>query len=61
MSIPVDIDRLRAEVERFGSGPYLLTVSDDGRPHAVSVSVGWDQDALRAGTGSSTAAFADHR
>ena len=38
MSIPVEIERLRAEGERYGPSPYLLTTGDDGRPHSVSVS-----------------------
>src|SRR4051794_37750658 len=30
MSVPVSLEKLRAEVERFGPVAYLLTVSDDG-------------------------------
>src|SRR5262245_50811449 len=41
MSIPVEIERLRAEGERYGPSPYLLTTGDDGRPHSVSVSARW--------------------
>ena len=61
MSIPVDLQRLRAEVEHFGSAAYLLTVNDRARPHAVSVALEWDGDNLKAGTGASTAAYADQR
>ena len=32
MSIPVALERLRAEAERFGATPYLLTVSDERSP-----------------------------
>lgn len=36
MSIPVELRDLSAAVGRFGFA-YLLTVSDDGRPHSVAV------------------------
>ena len=63
MSERVDLDRLRDEVGRFGTTPYLITVSDDGRPHAVSVAVAWDEgtDTLAARTGQSTMANASAR
>lgn len=61
MSIPVNLERLRAEVERFGMAAYLLTVTDNARPHAVSVTLEWDGENLRAGTGASTAAYAGRR
>ena len=61
MSIPVTLEKLRAEAERFGATPYLLTVSDDGRPHSVSVAATWDGDALVAMTGKRTAANAAAR
>ena len=56
MSIPVEIEKLRAEAERFGATPYLLSVSNDGRPHSVSVAASWDGGALVAKTGKRTAA-----
>ncbi len=56
MSIPVSLEKLRAEATRFGATPYLLTVSDDGRPHSVSVAVAWESDALVAQTGKRSAA-----
>lgn len=37
MSIAVDLERLRAEAETRGPGAFLLTVTDDGRPHVVAV------------------------
>ncbi|HZU73646.1 MAG TPA: hypothetical protein VE990_12830 [Acidimicrobiales bacterium] len=51
MSVPVDLSALEAELTRFGSTPYLITVGDDGRPHAVSVHIGRHRAglALRAG------------
>ena len=39
MSIPVPLLRLRAAMEERGAAGYLLTVSDDGVPHAVHVPV----------------------
>jgi hypothetical protein len=51
MSIGVELDKLREQTERFGASPYLLTVSDDGRPHATAVTVRWEGDELVAGVG----------
>jgi hypothetical protein len=56
MSIPVSLEKLRAEVERYGKAPFLLTVSDDARPHSVSVAIGWDGDALVLNPGKRTRA-----
>ncbi len=56
MSIPVALEKLRAEAERYGATPFLLTVSDDGRPHSVAISASWDGGALSAKTGKRTAA-----
>lgn len=56
MSVPVGLDSLRAEVERFGSTAYLLTVASDGRPHSVSVAVAWDGDEIVARCGGRTLA-----
>jgi hypothetical protein len=56
MSVPVGIESLRAEVTRFGSAPYLLTVAADGRPHSVSVNIAWEGDELVAKCGSRTLA-----
>jgi hypothetical protein len=61
VSIGVELERLRDEVERFGPAPYLLTVSDDGRPHATAVTVRWDGDTLVAGVGRRSAANAVER
>jgi hypothetical protein len=61
VSVPVAIDRLREEVSRFGEHPFILTVSDTGRPHAVSATVAWDGDELIGGCGRSTAANAGAR
>jgi hypothetical protein len=61
MSVSVQLDQLREEVARFGPAPYLLTVSDDGRPHATSVGIEWAGDALVASVGKRSAANATDR
>ena len=61
MSIPVPLERLRAALEERGGGAYLLTVSDDGRAHAVHVPVRWEGDALAADVGRRSAANATVR
>ncbi len=61
MSVPVALDRLREEVARYGEHPFILTVSNDGRPHAVAATVAWDGDELVGGCGRSTATFATAR
>jgi len=61
MSIPVPADRLRAAVEERGQRAYVLTVSDDGRPHAVHERVQWEGDVLAAEVGRRSAANATAR
>jgi hypothetical protein len=39
MSVPVDVRDLGAHAADRGLVAFLLTTSDDGRPHAVSVSL----------------------
>jgi hypothetical protein len=51
MSIPLALEKLRAETVNYGPTPYLLTQSDDGRPHAVAVSVEWRDDELSVTAG----------
>jgi len=58
MSIPVPLDGLRSAIEERGASAYLLTVSDDARPHAVHVAVHWEGDVLAADVGKRTAAHA---
>ncbi|MBM4267900.1 MAG: pyridoxamine 5'-phosphate oxidase family protein [Deltaproteobacteria bacterium] len=55
MSVAVPLDGLRAAIAERGGGAYLLTVSDDGRPHTVHVPVRWDGDALAASAGKTSA------
>jgi hypothetical protein len=61
MSIGVELQRLHEEVTRFGPSPYLLTVADDGRPHATAVTISWERDTLVAGVGRRSAANARAR
>jgi hypothetical protein len=61
MSIAVELDRLRDEVSGRGPPAFVLTVTDDGRPHAVAVSVTWSDGTLVAGVGNRTARNADAR
>jgi len=56
MSEALPIDQLREESVRFGSNPYLLTQGDDGRPHAVAVSIEWQGDRILTITGTRSAA-----
>jgi hypothetical protein len=55
VSVPVELERLHDEVLAFGPTPYLLTVTDDGRPHAVSATVSWEDDGLVAPAGRTSA------
>ena len=61
MSVPVALDRLRAAVAERGGHAYVLTVSDDGRPHAVHGAVAWRDDGLVADVGRRSAANATAR
>lgn len=61
MSIPVPLERLRAALEERGGNAYLLTVSDDARPHAVDGPVAWEGDRLAADVGKRSAANAAAR
>ena len=55
MSIPVALERLEYETPRFAHAPYLLTVSDDGRPHAVAVAAAWEGGTLAMAVGKRSA------
>jgi hypothetical protein len=59
VSIKVELDELREHVAACGSYAFLLTVSDDGRPHAVSLRVQWDGDDLVGAPGPRTLANAE--
>jgi hypothetical protein len=51
MSVAVELDRLGAEFERFGRWAYVVSVSDNGRPHLVSAPLGWDGTVFTVTTG----------
>ncbi len=61
MSVPVPLLRLRAAVDERGACGYLLTVSDDGSPHAVHTPLRWEEATLVADVGKRTAANAAAR
>jgi hypothetical protein len=61
MSIPVALDELRSTSGGYRFA-YLMTIADDGRPHAVAVSPTHDGAVLVvAGVGRRTAANAEAR
>lgn len=51
MSVPVAIEELGDAIARYGPVAYLLTTSDDLRPHATHVVVELDGSTLRCGVG----------
>jgi Pyridoxamine 5'-phosphate oxidase len=56
MSVPVTLEELPEQIERFGPHAYVVTVGEDGRPRATSVSVSWHNAALlKFGAGRRTA------
>jgi hypothetical protein len=59
LSIPVELDQLKGQVAACGPYAFLLTVTEDGRPHAVSLTVDWDGDALVMAPGPRTMANAE--
>ncbi len=61
MSIPVALADLRAALDERPASAYLLTVADDGRPHAVHVAIRWNGDHLAATVGARTASNAAAR
>jgi hypothetical protein len=56
MSIPVPLETLRAAIAERGDSAYLLTVTDDARPHAVHTALRWEGDLLVTEVGKRTAA-----
>jgi hypothetical protein len=59
MSIKVELDELRDQVAACGPYAFLMTVTEDGRPHAVSLAVQWDGDHLVCAPGPRTMANAE--
>lgn len=51
MSIAVGLAALYEQIDAFGPQAFLVTVSDDGAPHVVSVLVGRSGDDLEVGAG----------
>ena len=61
MSVPVPIETLRHTLDERGPVAFLLTVSDDARPHAVQCPVRWEGDRLAVDVGRRSAANAAAR
>jgi Pyridoxamine 5'-phosphate oxidase len=61
MSIAVQLDELRAAIADTDRAPYLVTVSDEGRPHTVAVRHRWDGDLLVFAVGKRTLSNAEAR
>jgi len=61
MSLPIPLEKLRAALDERGGIAFLLTVSEDTRPHAVQCLVGWEGDALAVDVGTRSAANAAAR
>ena len=61
MSIPVSLQKLRAASEERGPSAYVLTVSDNGSPHAVRGPVHWEGEVLAADVGKHSVANATVR
>jgi Pyridoxamine 5'-phosphate oxidase len=59
VSIPVELDEVREQVAAAGPYAFLLTVTEDGRPHAVSLVVDWEGDELVCAPGPRTMANAE--
>ena len=54
VSVKTSLDELKQRIDEYGSTPFLITSSDDGRPHVVSVQVRVDGDDIVAAAGSTT-------
>ena len=61
MSIPVSAVDLGAALSEREPGAYVLTVSDDDRPHAVYAVTGWEHGRLTVAVGARTSANAGGR
>jgi hypothetical protein len=55
VSVPVPLDDLPEQIERFGSNAYIVSVGADGRPCATSVTVRWHRTLLMVAAGRRTA------
>jgi hypothetical protein len=61
MSVPIPLEGLRTALAERGEIAYVLTVSEDGRPHAVHGRVRWEGDALATQVGRRSTANAAAR
>jgi Pyridoxamine 5'-phosphate oxidase len=61
VSIPVALAELAEKIESFGPVAFLVSTGDDGAPHVVSVTAGWEGEALAVGAGSRTGKNASAR
>jgi hypothetical protein len=61
MSIEVDLHELRSVADTQAPFAYLLTTSDDGRPHAVAIRPAVGDDAITVEGGSRSCANAAAR
>jgi hypothetical protein len=61
MSVPVPLDALAVQMAIYGPVAFVVTTSDDGRPHTVSARVDLVDGALRAPVGRTTATNAGAR
>ena len=61
MSVPVPLETLRTALAERGGAAYVLTVSDDARPHAVHAALVWEGDRLAIDVGKRSAANAAAR
>jgi hypothetical protein len=61
VSVAVELADLRDRVAEHGPVAFLVTVGDDGSPHAVSTRVEMPDDAVVAACGRTTAANAGRR
>jgi hypothetical protein len=59
VSVRVELDEVREQVGACRSCAYLMTVTDDGRPHAVAIDMVWEGDELVGGAGRRTVANAE--
>lgn len=61
MSVPVSVEALATQVDVYGSVAFVITTSDDGRPHTVSATIRHHDGSLRAAVGRTTATNAASR
>lgn len=54
--MPVALDRLREAIRDTDRAPYLITVSDDGRPHSVAADFSWRDDEIVLSIGNNSRA-----